>query len=206
MSFAPPTDPNQLNGYPARLEIRSPERLDRWRPFVQWIMAIPHLLIGGALGYVSRALSLVSWFVILFTGRLPVGIANFQCMYQRYNARALAYAGFLTVDYPPFAFEMSATEPGDYPPVGLDIRPQLEGRNRVTVLFRLILAIPHFVVLSILASLALLATVIGAFAVLFTGSWPVGIRRFVVGVSRWAVRFEAYFMLLTDEYPPFSLD
>jgi hypothetical protein len=47
---------------------------------------------------------------------------------------------------------------------------------------------------------------IAFFAVLFTGRWPDGLRSFLLGVMRWALRVEAYLLLLTDEYPPFSLD
>jgi hypothetical protein len=42
--------------------------------------------------------------------------------------------------------------------------------------------------------------------VLFTGRWPDGLRDFVIKVMRWGVRVQAYFLLLTDEYPPFALD
>jgi hypothetical protein len=84
--------------------------------------------------------------------------------------------------------------------------PELENRNRVTVGFRIILVIPHIIVLAVLVLAALVVWLICVFAVLFTGRWPEGMRRFVVGVMRWGTRVEAYLFLLTDEYPPFSLD
>ena len=84
--------------------------------------------------------------------------------------------------------------------------PQYEDRNRLTVAFRIILVIPHVIVLVLLAIAAIVAVIIGLFAVLFTGRWPATLRDFVVGVLRWSTRVNAYFLLLTDEYPPFSLD
>ena len=48
--------------------------------------------------------------------------------------------------------------------------------------------------------------VIAFFVVIFTGSWPAGMRDFVVGVMRWSSRVSAYILLMTDQYPPFSLD
>lgn len=88
--------------YPAKLDVTTPERIANWRPLVQWLLALPHLIIAAALGYVSYAVSVISWFVILFTGRLPEGLANFQVMILRYTTRAQLYEGFLFDKYPEF--------------------------------------------------------------------------------------------------------
>jgi Domain of unknown function (DUF4389) len=79
--------------------------------------------------------------------------------------------------------------------------PELENRNKLTVGFRIILVIPQVIVLGVLVAAALVALVIAVFAVLLTGRWPEGLRRFVVGVMRWGTRVTAYFLLLT-EVPP----
>ena len=86
------------------------------------------------------------------------------------------------------------------------LTPELETRNRVTVGFRLILVIPQLIVLAVLGIAAFVVWVIAFFAVLFTGRWPEGMRTFLVGVMRWYTRVEAYLGLLTDTYPPFSLE
>jgi hypothetical protein len=150
--------------------------------------------------------AIIGWFAIVFTGKLPDGLANLICLYVRYNNRTMAYAAFLREEYPPFTFETVPADPGTYPPVRTGFVPELEDRNRLTVGFRFILVIPQLIVLSVLGLVAFLAAVIAFFAVLFTGSWPEGLRTFVVGVMRWSTRVSAYFYLLTDEYPPFSLD
>src|SRR5436190_14417093 len=67
--------------YPAALTFDPPERVANWRALVNWLLAIPQLLVVGALRYVSQVLAVVCWFIILFTGRLPSGLANFQVMY-----------------------------------------------------------------------------------------------------------------------------
>jgi hypothetical protein len=195
-----------LGGYPATFEADAPERIDNWRPLVQWLLAIPHLLILYVLGFVSEVVAVISWFVILITGTLPEGFATLQCLYIRYSNRATSYAAFLREEYPPFVFETVARDPGTYPPVRTSFAVELENRNRLTVAFRIILVIPHLIVLAVLALAAFVAVVIALFAVLFTGRWPDGLRTFVVGVISWATRVNAYFLLLTDEYPPFSLD
>jgi len=192
--------------YPATFSCEPAGRVANWRAIGNPILAIPHLVVVQVLGYVSSVVALISWFAIVFTGRMPEGLANFQAMYMRYEVRAYVFAGFLREEYPPFAFATMPADPGDDARVRVDFRPQLENRNRVTTGFRLILAIPHLVVLAVLGIAAWVVVVIAFFAVLFTGQWPTGMRDFVLGVGRWSVRVGAYTLLLTDEYPPFSLD
>lgn len=183
-----------------------PEKVANWRPLVHWLLAIPHWIVLYVLNIVSQVIALISWFVILFTGALPEGLANFQAMFIRYYVRVVLYAGFMREEYPPFTFATAPADPGDDPRVRVDVVPQLAERNRPTTAFRIILAIPHLIVLSILGIALYVVAVVAFFAVLFTGRWPEGLRDFALGVGRWYVRFEAYFLLLTDEYPPFSLD
>jgi len=192
--------------YPAQFTFDAPERVANWRPLVQWLLAIPHLVIVYVLQTVADLLAVVSWFAILFTGRLPGGLANFQAMYLRYSLRTATYAGFLRAEYPPFAFTTSVSDPGDDPRVRVEVVPELEDRNRLTTAFRIILVIPQAIVLFFLGIALFVVGIIGFFAVLFTGRWPAGLRSFALGVGRWWLRVEAYLLLLTDRYPPFSLD
>jgi hypothetical protein len=79
--------------------------------------------------------------------------------------------------------------------------------NRWYPIFKWILAIPHYVILFFLGIAAFVCIVVAWFAILFTGKFPKGIFDFVQGVYRWGIRVSAYaFMLVTDKYPPFSLD
>lgn len=192
--------------YPATFEADDPDQITNWKPLVQWLLALPHYLVVNALNGLSQAVALISWFAILFTGRLPEGLASAQHMYLRYSNRTTAYAAFLREEYPPFEFGTTAPDAGEYPTVRTAFVPQYDDRNRVTVAFRLILAIPHLIVVALLAVAALIAALINVFAVLFTGRWIDGMRDFVVGVIRWGTRLSAYVRLLTDDYPPFSLD
>lgn len=195
-----------VHNYPAGLSIDSPERMARWRPLVQWLLAIPHLIILYGLGILSGVVAFVSWFVILVTGRLPAGLAGVQAMYLRYHNRVLAYQGFLLDTYPPFSFGMEGADPGTYEHESVDFEPQLQDRSRLSTFFRFLLVIPHAIVLTVLGVVAFLAWVVGFFAVLVTGHWPGGLQRFVVGYVRWTLRVQAYSVLITDEYPPFRLD
>jgi len=192
------------SSYPAAFTFDAPERVANWRPLVHWILAIPHVAIVYVLGTVSEVIAVISWFAILFTGRLPAGLANFQAMYVRYSLRTATYFGFLREEYPAFSFASTASDPGDDARVRVELAPQLEGRNRLTTAFRLILAIPHLVVLAVLSVALFVVGVIAFFAVLFTGRWPAGLRDFALRVGRWWVQVQAYLLLLTDEYPPFT--
>jgi hypothetical protein len=192
--------------YPATFTLDSPEKIANWRPLVQWFLAIPHFVVLYVLGFVQDVIGIVSWFVILFTGALPEGLANLQVMIIRYSTRTYAYAAFLKEEYPPFTFDTTPTDPGNDARIRVDIVPQLANRNRLTVAFRILLLIPQIIVLFLLAVANFVAVLIAFFAVLFTGSWPVGLRDFVLSVMRWGVRVQAYCWLLTDEYPPFALD
>ena len=194
-----------IAGYPVTFELDPPEKIARWRPLVHWLLAIPHFIILYVLGILAEILALVAWFCGVFTGKIPEGIQTPIAMYVRYNARVMSYALFLREEYPPFAFTSSFADPGEDPRVRVDFAPELEGRNRVTIFFRLFLLIPQAIVLAIVAIGLYFVMIIGFFAVLITGAWPEGLRKFVVGVVRWDIRLSGYAYLLTDKYPPFSL-
>ena len=79
-------------------------------------------------------------------------------------------------------------------------------QRRWTVLIRIILAIPQFIVLFFVGIGAFVVAVLGWFAALFTGRLPESFARFLLGYVRWSTRVNAYEFLLTDAYPPFRLD
>jgi hypothetical protein len=80
--------------YPAAtFELDAPEEVANWRPLVQWLLAIPHLIIANVLSQLGGVIAVISWFAIVFTGNIPEGLANFQCLVIRYQTRAVTYAG-----------------------------------------------------------------------------------------------------------------
>lgn len=184
------------------VEVDAPEALDNWRPLVQWILAIPHLIISGALNGLQQALAFVSVFTVLFTQQVPGGIYDLQAMMLRYRTRVALYAGFVHAQYPKFEFALSASDPGG-DPLRLDIE-RTTTWTRANA-FNWLLAIPHYVVLAVYGIAAAVLWVLNLFIVLFTGRWNAGHRAFVLKVVRYQVRVFAYAMMLRNEYPSFSL-
>lgn len=190
--------------YPAQLEFHGDRQIKRWRPLVQWLLAIPQLLIASVLSSLRNVLTLISFFTVLFTEQIPKPLYDVIAMTLRYEWRAWSYALFLHEDYPPFDFEPSATDDGVEPHTTVNLEyPEHLGRWKP--LYKWFIAIPHYVVLFVLAIGAVFAVIGGFFAVLFTGEYPEAIRDFLVGVSRYNLRVQAYVGLLTDQYPPFTV-
>ena len=190
-------------GYPIDLDVEVPDHIARWRPLVQWILAIPLFIILYFLRLVAGVLAFIGWFIALFTCRLPDGFADFIAGYYRYAWRAFSYSWFLRETYPPFGPSLGYQDPGG-DPAWFEVK-RGEGLSRLAVLFRIILVIPQAIMIFLLGIALYVAVVIGFFAVIITGAWPSGLRDFVVGASRWILRVDAWFWLLADPYPPFSL-
>jgi hypothetical protein len=183
------------------------------------ILAIPHLIIVGGiglgaaysnsgssvswggetglLGLVAVILSIISWFTLVIAGQHILGIRQFTHFYLRWRVRALAYEMLLEDRYPPFG-------DADYPAT-IAVTDPAGPRDRLTIGLRLILGIPHFIVLFFLVFGWWLTALVSWLLILFTGEYPSGLYEFGVGVLRWLLRVEAYMLLMVDEYPPFSL-
>lgn len=182
------------------------------------ILAIPHVILvggaglglayssdgqtsagaeGGLIGVLVVVLAVVTWCTLVFAGTHIAGIRRFTLFYLRWRLRALAYLMLLEDAYPPF---------GDGPyPAAVEVVDPAGPRNRLTVFFRVLLGIPHMIALTLVMLAWGLVTVVAWFSILFTGRYPQGLHAFSVGALRWRMRFDAYMLLIVDDYPPFSL-
>ncbi len=186
------------------------EHRNRLTTALRPILALPHsILVGpiywsnrtagvGLLGAAAYVLAIVSWFTLLVTGEHIQGIRDFTMYYLRWRVRAVAYMALFADPYPPFG-------DGAYP-ASIEVADPALPRDRATIAVRLLLAIPHFVLLFFLLLAWLLTTVVAWFVILFTGSYPRSLYPFGLGVMRWALRVEVYLLLLVDDYPPFALE
>jgi len=186
--------------YPVTFDVEYPERLSRWKIFLKWLLAIPHLIIVYLLLAVAGILQFIAFFAILFTKRWPRGLFDFTVQIYRWSLNTTAYAILLLRDeYPPFSGDS-----GEYPLVlEVEYRDDL---SRWKIFLKWLFVIPHLIILSVLFIGAFFAVFIAFFAILFTGRYPRGLFDFVVGTLRWMIRVQAYsHWLMTDRYPPFSL-
>jgi Domain of unknown function (DUF4389) len=205
--------------YPLRVEGTLDPSLGRWLWLVKWLLAIPHFIVLFFLWAAFVVMSIVAFFAILFTGRYPRGIFDFNVGVLRWTWRVAFYSyGALGSDrYPPFTLD----EVADYP-AKLEVDyPERLSRGLVLVKWWL-LAIPHYIVVAVLVGgtsgflwweesywgpgLIAVLVLIAAVALLFTARYPRGIFGFVLGLDRWVLRVVAYAGLMTDRYPPFRLD
>ena len=173
------------------------------------ILATPHWILvgpawpsrwatGGLLAGAAYVMAVVSWFTLLVADKHLPGIRDFSLYYLRWRTRALAYMALFTDDYPPFG--------DDNYPATIDVSPPPLPRDRTSIAVRLLLAVPHFVLLFFLMIAWFVTTLIAWVAILNTGKYPPGLANFGLGVMRWLLRVEAYVLLLVDEYPPFEFD
>lgn len=211
---------NTKTSYPASLSVEYPKSLDRVSSFFRLIWSIPILIILSLLSastdteYINEAgqqvtsssggimagIAIATALMIAFRQKYPRWWFDFALELTRFSARVGAYLLLLTDKYPSTTDKQSVTLNATYPDAEKDL-------DRLLPLLKWILAIPHYIVLAFLMIGVLFATIIAWFSILFTGTYPRSLFDYVVGVGRWALRVNAYaFLLVTDEYPPFSLD
>ena len=216
MSDAQSTSAPESAGYPARLDVEYPDGdLNRTTTLFRIILVIPIGIVAGLLnntfagnqqigGTAWAVLASVSLFgptllMILFRQKYPRWWFDFALELTRFSTRIGTYMALLRDEYPSTDEEQAVHLELDYPDAARDL-------NRWLPLVKWLLAIPHFIVLAVLAVAAFICVVIAWFAIIFTGRYPRGLFDFVVGVQRWGLRVGAYaWLLITDKYPPFSL-
>jgi len=200
--------------YPVQFSVAYPDReLNRLTTFFRLIVAIPILIVLAALGneYGSWSndwgfaagggglLFFPPLLMIVFRQKYPRWWYDWNLELMRFSNRVGVYLGLMDDEYPSTDEQQSVTLDFPYP----DAR---NGLNRWLPLVKWLLAIPHYVILVFLGLAAFVAVIVAWFAILFTGRYPRGIFDFVEGVLRWSNRVVGYALILvTDEYPPFSL-
>jgi hypothetical protein len=214
---------DQPSPYPLRLQGDLSPQLSRWLWIVKLLLVIPHVIVLFFLWIAFVALSVVALFAILFTGRYPRVIFDFNVGVLRWSWRVGYYSyGALGTDaYPPFTL----ADAPDYPARLSVSYPQSLSRGLALVKWWL-LALPHYLIIGVFTGGAFvgynqarhgdawfygsgligLLVCIAGIALLFADRYPRGLYDLVMGMNRWVYRVVAYAALMTDQYPPFRLD
>jgi len=200
--------------YPVRLEVDYPEWQSRWKALFRIFLALPVLIFAAILGGTDAgggatddrgfavvagaagAVVLAIWITIILRQNIPRWLFNFLVALHRFEFRALGYLALLTDEYPPFEGDHTIRYEVDY--------PDRVSRWRV-IIWKAITSIPHFFIVLVLFLTVIVVVIIAWFAILISGRYPRGLHTYVSGSVRWGARVQAYFLSLTDEFPPFSL-
>ena len=206
--------------YPVGVRGELQPDLSRWLWVVKWLLAIPHYVVLALLWLAFFVLTVVAFFAILFTGRYPRGIFDFNTGVIRWTWRVMFYSYWAlgTDRYPPFTLGHVP----DYPAT-VDIAYPEGGLSRGLVLVKWwLLAIPQYILVGIfvggwwwwgewwypIATCGLIGVLVffAGISLVFAGRYPRGIFDLVLGLDRWVLRVIPYAALMTDQYPPFRLD
>jgi hypothetical protein len=205
--------------YPLQLIGELSPRLSRGLWLVKWLLAIPHFIVLVFLWIAFVVVSVIALFAILFTGRYPRGLFDFNVGVLRWSWRVgfYSYSALGTDRYPPFTLK----DVPDYP-ARLEVEyPESLSRGLVLIKWWL-LALPHYLVIAVFVGgawagsgidrlyggggLVGLLVLFAGIMLLFTSRYPKPLYDFVLGMNRWVFRVAAYAFLMTDAYPPFRLD
>jgi hypothetical protein len=211
--------------YPTRLTGELDPHLSRWLWLVKWLLALPHYLVLAFLWVGFLLSTVVAGFAILFTGRYPRALFDFNVGVLRWSWRVgfYAYSALGTDRYPPFTLARTGY------PADFDVAYPERLSHGLVLVKSWLLALPHLVLISLFTAdvpfwwsarndwasgyqstagislLGLLVCIAGVF-LLVTGTYPRALFDLVVGINRWIFRVLAYVALMRDEYPPFLLE
>ena len=210
--------------YPVQLTGELDPNLSRWLWLAKMFLAIPHYLVL-AFGWVAfLVITVIAGVAIVFTGRYPRPLFDFNLGVLRWNWRVgfYTYAAIGTDRYPPFTLART-----DYPAdIDIDYPKHL---SRGLVLGRWLLAVPHLLIVGLIAadilpywwtttdwtsglqpiggySVLNLLVVVAGFFLLITRQYPRALFDALMGINRWLYRVLTYLAFMHDAYPPFRLD
>lgn len=178
-------------------DITYSESRSRLTTLVRPVLAIPHLVVANLLLRVAQVLGVIQWVVVLFTGKRNRGLFDLQNQWLGYGASTYSYVGVMFDRFPPFVTLNGLDE----------MRYELqytEDANRLTNLLRLIWAIPALIIGTVIVVVGTLVTIISWITIVITGKHPRSMFDFLVKVHRYAVRLNAYLLLMTDTYPKYE--
>jgi hypothetical protein len=192
-----------------KLKVQHQERYSRGELLLRTIfgflyIALPHFFVLFFVGIWGAILAFIAFWIVLFTGKYPQSMFEFQVGLLRWNLRVNARLSNVADGYPAFGIN------------GTDDKTSLEVEyperiSRGLVLVRLLFGVfyvylPHFFILFFRAIFVSILQFLAWWIVLFTGEYPASFHNWVVGQLRWGTRISLYMGYMTDKYPAFTGD
>ena len=183
--------------YPVSYEADYLKQRNRLTTFFRLIVAIPWLIVAIFYGLAALVVILVAWVALIILGRYPQGMYNFVGGFLRFSMRVNAFVSLQTDAWPPFGFGEEPTYP-----VRVNIAPPAARQSRLKAFFRIVLAIPLFVMSMIFSYLLQYVAIAAWVTIVFRGYQPAGIHNALAFTNGWIARANSYIYLMRDEYPP----
>jgi uncharacterized protein DUF4389 len=188
--------------YPVTYAAANPgEGRNRLTTFFRYIVAIPWLIVGALYGLAASFAAIAAWFAIVFTGEYPPGIYDFVAGYARFQARVYGFIFLATDEWPPFHGNVD-----DAYPVRLGIPERKAEYDRLKTGLRFIFGIPVLLLAWVQNLIATVISLIGWFMILFTGRISDDLFQPLRSALAYQARATVYFLLVTEDWPPFSLE
>ncbi len=177
------------------------EGRNRLTTFFRYLLVIPWAIVATLYAIAAEIAAVIAWFAIVFTGRYPEGLYNFNAGFLRMTTRVNGFYYLLTDEWPPF----NGDENPQYP-IRVGVPEPLGAYDRLKTGLRLIIGIPVYLLAIVQSLILAVCTIIAWFAILFTGRLSDGLFNPMRSASAYIARATAYFLLITEDWPPFSLE
>jgi hypothetical protein len=174
---------------------------NRLTTFFRGIVAIPWQIVQYLYGIAAQIAAIIAWFAIVFTGRYPEGVYNFNAGFLRMSTRTNSFYYLLSDEWPPFGGEEA---PGY--PVRVGVAPPLDMYSRLKTGLRFLFGIPVLLLAIVQGVILFVCVIVAWFAILFTGKLSEGLFNPMKSANAYLTRAGAYFMLMTEDWPPFSME
>jgi hypothetical protein len=177
------------------------EGRNRLTTFFRLIVAIPWFIVLTLYAIAACVAVIIAWFALVFTGHYPQGLYDFNAGFLRFSARVSGFYTLLTDEWPSFGGD----EEPDYP-IRVLVEPPKAEYSRAKAFFRIILIIPVYVLQYVMQLIIQVVSLVAWLVIIFTGKLPVGLYRPLRIANAYSVKASAYFMLLSEDFPPFWQD
>jgi hypothetical protein len=183
--------------YPIAYEADYVRDHNRLTTFFRLILAIPWFIVSLIYSFAAQVVVIIAWFAILILGRYPQGMYNFVTGVLRFHMRLLGWLMLQTDEWPPFGI-------GEDPsyPVRLHVAERAERQSRLKTLFRLILFLPAYVIVSSIGYILYALAPMAWLTIVFRGYMPSWVHNTLTWINTYQARIGGYMALLRDEYPP----